>query len=314
MFCIDSDTNNPYFNLALEELLLKERTEEFAILSVNSNAVIIGKHQTAHREINTRFITENNIPVIRRISGGGTVFHDEGNLNFTFIKQSEPGKQVNFKEYTIPVIDFLASVGVSAKFEGKNDLKVNGLKISGNAEHVYHSRVLHHGTLLFNSSMDILRNCLRKDIYCYSSRAVMSNPSQVMNLGGIISGISDVLDFKSRMMNYFLTYFPGSQLCKLSEDEKTRAGLLAKSKYMTWEWNYAYGPEYQFINNFDFLEHQIYCRLIVREGIIRDCILEGSDGLAPVAENLTGCRHMPDDICEVLSKNGLKDLNVFNFF
>ena len=209
MFCIDSDTSNPYFNLALEEMLLKESIEEYAILSMNSNAVIIGKHQTAHREINTRFITENNIPVIRRITGGGTVFHDQGNLNFTFIKQSEPGKQVNFKEYTLPVIDFLSSVGISAKFEGKNDLKVNGLKISGNAEHVHHNRVLHHGTLLFNSSLDILRNCLRKDVSCYNSRAVMSNPSQVINLGGIISGIKDVSDFRSRMMNYFLGFFPG---------------------------------------------------------------------------------------------------------
>lgn len=314
MFCIDSDTGNPYFNLALEEMLLKESIEEYAILSVNRNAVIIGKHQTAHREINTRFITENNIPVIRRITGGGTVFHDQGNLNFTFIKQSEPGKQVNFKEYTLPVIDFLSSVGISAKFEGKNDLKVNGLKISGNAEHVHHNRVLHHGTLLFNTTLDTLRNCLRKDVSCYNSRAVMSNPSQVINLGEIISGIKDISDFRSRMMNHFLGFFPGAEIYKLSEDEKMKIRSLATSKYMTWEWNYAYGPEYHFNHNFEFLDQHISCRLYVREGIIRDCILGGSDSLVHVADRFKGCRHMPEDLMEALRKDGLEDLNVFNFF
>ena len=151
-------------------------------MAINDPSVIIGKHQAAHREVNTKFVTENKIPVIRRISGGGTVFHDQGNLNFTFIRQSEEGKQVDFRKYTRPVIDFLVSLGIDAKFEGKNDIKVDGLKISGNAEHVHRNRVLHHGTLLFSSSIDMLRNSIRTDKSCYTTRAVGSNPSSVMNL------------------------------------------------------------------------------------------------------------------------------------
>jgi lipoate-protein ligase A len=156
MFCIITESDDPSFNLAVEELLLKNRNNEYLILGINKPSVIIGKHQSAHREINTRFVTENNIPVIRRISGGGTVFHDKGNLNFTFIRQSEAGKQIDFRKYTKPVIDFLYSLGVEAKFEGKNDLKTDGLKISGNAEHVHRNRVLHHGTLLFSTSLEII--------------------------------------------------------------------------------------------------------------------------------------------------------------
>ena len=123
--------------MRLKNCSLRNSKEEFLILGINAPSVIIGKHQSAHREVNTKFVFENNIPVIRRISGGGTVFHDRGNLNFTFIRQSEAGKQVDFRKYTQPVIDFLSSIGVDAKFEGKNDLRVDGLKISGNAEHVY---------------------------------------------------------------------------------------------------------------------------------------------------------------------------------
>src|SRR5450759_4199757 len=174
MFCINLNTNDPFFNLAIEEYLLKNSKEEYLILGINKPSVIIGKHQSAHREVDTKFVLENNIPVIRRISGGGSVFHDNGNLNFTFICQSEDGKQVDFRKYTKPVIEFLLSLGLETKFEGGNDLKIDGLKISGNAEHVHRNRVLHHGTLLFSTSLDMLRNALRKDSSHYTTRAVES--------------------------------------------------------------------------------------------------------------------------------------------
>src|SRR5512137_1221492 len=132
MFSLIQESHDPFFNLAAEEYLLHDRKEDFFILSVNDPSVIIGKHQVTHREVNTRFTTSRKIPVIRRISGGGAVYHDRGNLNFAFIRQSEHGKQVDFRYYTQPVIDFLGSLGVAAVFGGKNDLTVDGLKISGN--------------------------------------------------------------------------------------------------------------------------------------------------------------------------------------
>jgi len=289
MFCITLDSHDPFFNLAIEEILLKKRIEEYFILGINHPSVIIGKHQTLHREVETKFITENNIQVVRRISGGGAVFHDLGNLNFTFIKQCEPGKQVDFVKYTRPVIDFLLSLGVEARFEGKNDLKVNGLKISGNAEHIHRNRALHHGTLLFSTSLDMLRNSLRKDTSHYTSRAVESNPSSVTNLKEFLPMFRDIFEFRSGMMNYFLQNLPEADVYKLSEQERYEAESLADSKYRTWEWNWAYGPEYQFINKFEYGGHQIYCRLYVKDGTIRDCIVEGTSELASAGKKLIGC-------------------------
>jgi lipoate-protein ligase A len=316
MLCITLESTDPFFNLAIEEVLLKNRKEEYFILGINDPSVIIGKHQTAHREVNTQFVTEKNIPVIRRISGGGAVFHDPGNLNFTFIRECEAGKQVDFQRHTRPIIDFLSSLGVEARFEGKNDLKVNGLKISGNAEHVHRNKVLHHGTLLFSTSLDMLRNSLRKDTSCYTTRAVQSNPSSVMNLTESLTVFRDINEFRSCWMNYFLQNVREAGNYELSQSDREAAELLAASKYKSWEWNWAYGPEYQFINRFYAGERQIFCRLFVRDGIIRECTLEGTPELASAGKKLIGCRHMIQDMLMVFEKENINMSNklVFNFF
>ena len=314
MFCIALQSHDPYFYLAAEEYLLRNKKEEYLILAINSRAVIIGKHQAPHREINTEFITQHDIPVIRRITGGGTVFHDTGNLNFTFIRQSEEGKQVDFRRYVQPVIEFLSSQGVEAIFEGKNDLKVNGLKISGNAEHVFRNRVIHHGTLLFNASLEMLKNSLRKDTSCYITRAVESNPSSVTNLDRFISGNKDIFMFREAMMNYFLDTTPGASRYEIPGEEINEISLLADSKYRSWEWNWAYGPDYEFIKQFLYHGNSISCRMRVKEGIISECLLEGDSELADIAEKFIGCRHMVDDIKDIFRKGNIMDLDTFAFF
>lgn len=316
MHIISLDTGDPCFNLAVDEFLLKERKENFLVLAINDPSVIIGKHQVAHRESDTRFVTLNNIPVIRRISGGGTVFHDRGNINFSFIVQSEHGKQVDFRKYTFPVINFLASIGVDAKFEGKNDLRVEGLKISGNAEHVYHDRVLHHGTLLFSAGLDLLKNSIRSDYSGYSTRGVASNPSPVTNLKDRLSNISGPEEMVSRMEEYFLKNLDGADIYHLSQPEISAIGALCDSKYRTWEWNYAYGPEYKFNNYFPVCGKTHHCCLVVKDGIIWNCSVTGSDRMIVVGRELIGCRHMVDDIREVLRRENLMpgDLDAFDFF
>jgi len=229
MYIITPESTNPYFNLSVEEILLKNSDKEFLMLGFNSPSVIIGKHQSAHREVNTSWVFNNNIPVIRRISGGGTVYHDHGNLNFAFIRNSEPGRQIDFRKYTEPVIGFLQSLGVNARFEGKNDIKVDGLKISGNAEHVYRNRVLHHGTLLFNASLEDLKNSIRKNYSCYSTRAVDSNPSSVMNLGEVMKQFSDVLQLRGAMRDYFYKSRFITSEYELSASDNEMAQALAQS-------------------------------------------------------------------------------------
>jgi lipoate-protein ligase A len=316
MYCINLESHDPFFNLAVEENLLKNRKEDFLMLGINDSSIIIGKHQIAHREADTKFVAENNIPVIRRISGGGTVFHDMGNLNFSFILQSEHGKQVDFRRYTLPVISFLSSLGVDAKLEGKNDLKVSVYKISGNAEHVYRNRVLHHGTVLFDANLDLLKKSIRKDKNRYITRAVGSNPSSVMNLKDTLNNIKDIYEFRSLMMNWVLKNFPDAELYSLTPEEMEEAESLAESKYRTWEWNYAYGPEYQFFNSFELNGRQHTCRLSVKDGIIRKCEINGSDEMVAAWQKLIGCRHMVSELLEVLQKGNfsIQYNEIFNFF
>jgi len=316
MLCLNLESTDPYFSLAADEYLLKNRKEDFLILGINEKSVIIGKHQVAHRESDTSFVFQNEIPVIRRISGGGTVFHDSGNLNFSFVLKSEQGKQVDFMKYTLPVISFLASLGVDARFEGKNDLKVNGLKVSGNAEHVYHDRVLHHGTLLFNSDLDLLRASIRKDTGKYETRAVLSNPSPVMNLKSLLGSVPDISEFRKLMLSWFLENSPGSELIHLEGEEIKKISEIAVSKYRTWEWNYGYGPEYQFVTRFQYLGSEHHCNMFVKDGIIRECKITGSRELKSAGKKLIGLRHMVKDIEDLfISENILiSGLDIFKFF
>jgi lipoate-protein ligase A len=316
MFCINLESSDPFFNLAIEEILLINSKEEYLIIGINNPSVIIGKHQAAHKEINTRFINENDIPVIRRISGGGTVFHDKGNLNFTFIRQSEAGRQVDFRKHTKPVIDFLLSLGAEAKFEGKNDIKIGGLKISGNAEHIYRSRVLHHGTLLFSSSLEMLLNSLRNDKSCYTTRAVDSTPSSVMNLNEKLKNFHDIYEFRSVMLNYFLQNLTEIDLYELSSSEIEGARLLASEKYKSWEWNYAYGPDYTFNNCFQFNGEYFNFRLLVKDGLMLKCEIEGSEEMVSISRKLMGRRHMVTDITEVFNEGNIlmSEDEIYKFF
>jgi len=316
MLLINLETHDPYFNLALEEVLLKQRSEEYLILGINEPSVIIGKHQSAHREVNTKFVTENNIPVIRRISGGGTVFHDDGNLNFAFISQSEEGKQVDFKKYTRPVIDFLISLGIDAKLEGKSDIKAEGFKISGNAEHVYRNRVLHHGTLLFSSSMHQLRSSIRQDKSCYTTRAVDSNPSSVMNLNEKLKGFNDINAFCKEMTSFFIRNISGLQFSEISPQDEEEALALAEERYRTWEWNFAYGPQYIFNNEFLFEDRIHSCTINVNGGLVSECRMRGSGKMLSLADKFKGCRHMVSDFLKVFEKEN-QDISrevVYNFF
>lgn len=316
MQCITLPLADPYFNLAADEFLLRNSADEYFILSINERSVITGKHQIPHRETDTRFVTENKIPVIRRISGGGTVFHDPGNLNFSFILNSTEGKQIDFRKYTLPVISFLNSLAIDARFEGKNDLKVGGLKISGNAEHVFRNRVLHHGTLLFNADLEFMKKCIRKETTVYETRAVSSNPSPVTNLAGMLGTVRDTPHFRDLMLEWFLAYQPGSCKSSLSDNEIGQISELAETRYKSWEWTYAYGPAYRLRKGFSYEGKEALCDLSVRDGVISQCQLTGNDDLEKAGSLLGGCRHMVRDVREILEKENIfsPGFDVFNLF
>lgn len=316
MLSICSESHDPFFNLAVEEYLLQNRKEDFLILYINDPCVIIGKHQVVHREVDAIFIEEKKIPVIRRISGGGTVFHDRGNLNFSFIKQSEAGKQVDFRLYTEPVIDFLLTLGVYSVFEGKNDLTVDGLKISGNAEHVFRERVLHHGTLMFDVAIDDLRQSIKPKSDNYSTRAVESNRTSVTNLKGRLKNINSTEEFLKSMQNYFIRNMSELQTYYLSDEELSAVQLLTDSKYKTWEWTYGYGPQYTFTGWIVINEKSHNCRIVVKDGIIWECNIEGSDEMKCAGKKLIGCRHMYRDMQEKFRSENIQVAKneIYRFF
>src|SRR5690606_28789319 len=153
MLCIYHQSTDPYFNIATDEYIFKHIKEDCFMLWQNDNAIIVGKHQNTLAEINLEYVKQQNIHVVRRLYGGGAVYHDMGNLNFSFTKTSDDGNLMDFEKYTKPIVEVLNTLGVNAKFEGRNDITVDGKKISGNAEYIHKNKILHHGTLLFSSEM-----------------------------------------------------------------------------------------------------------------------------------------------------------------
>ncbi|TLX77101.1 lipoate--protein ligase [Labilibacter sediminis] len=244
MRIILSKKNNPFENLATEEYLLKNFTEDIFFLYINSKSIVVGKHQNTLSEINHSFISENNIPVIRRLSGGGTVFHDLGNINFCFITSGAKGELVNFKKYTSPMVSFLNAIDVAAHFGGRNDILIDGCKISGNASHVFKSRVMHHGTLLFNSELSSLTNALKNDPTKFKDKAVKSVRSKVTNIHSHLKTPLTINEFIEKLYEYIHANYN----CKkyiLSENDYDQINKLVEDKFKTWEWNYGYSPKFE---------------------------------------------------------------------
>lgn len=274
MLCIHLKNTDPYFCLAAEEYLLKNFTDDIFMLWQSENAVVVGKHQNAAAEINHRFVHENNIAVCRRISGGGTVFHDAGNVNFTFIKNVKSPAEISFKQFTAPVVEALAKLGIEATTSGRNDLLINGLKISGNAEHVYKNRVLHHGTLLFNSDLEKLGQAIKVTPGKYEGKAVQSNRSPVANISHFLKTPMRKEEFMRFLLDVQLEN-PENKMYVFSENDISSTETLATEKFRTWEWNFGYSPKYTFKNEVKIDGKTLFIRLVVEKGVIVEAEVGG---------------------------------------
>jgi lipoate-protein ligase A len=315
MLIIDLISYDPWFNLAAEEYFFSNTDEDIFIVYVNRPTVITGKHQNPAEEINPRCMWEKKIPLIRRISGGGTVYHDEGNLNYTYIKSIPDGKQVNFSEYTGEIIAFLGKHGLDARRGDRNEIRAGKLKISGNAEHVFKNRVLHHGTLLFSADLELMSGCLKKGTALIRSRAVQSNPAETGNLKGLLTGIRDVQELKTSLLDHIAGNNPPAVKHNLTGSEIRSINKLMEDRYMSWEWNYAYGPAYTFSNNFDIMGEPANIRMEISGGVIRSCQFSGPAPWSAVESLLPGTRHYYEDIARMLKENSLTadDDMIFNF-
>jgi lipoate-protein ligase A len=246
MLIIKRHHTNPYFNLAAEEYFLKETDEDIFMLWRNEPAIIIGKHQNTLSEINLDYVKENNIRLVRRLTGGGAVFHDLGNLNFTFIQSNKDHTLNDFRKYTEPILDVLQQLGIDARFEGRNDLTIVEKKFSGNAEMVWKNRLLHHGTLLFSATMTDLSQALKVNEAKFQDKAVKSVRSRVTNISEHLHQPMDVMQFSELIEKHIVGIYPDAQFYELSPNDEKIIEEMVKTKYSTWEWNFGNSPDYNF--------------------------------------------------------------------
>ena len=271
----------------------------------SENTVVVGKHQNALAEINYPFVRENNIKVARRISGGGTVFHDAGNVNFTFIKNVSSPAEISFKIFTQPVVTALAKLGITATTSGKNDLLIGNLKISGNAEHIYKNRVLHHGTLLFDTDLQNLGQAIKVTPGKYKSNAVQSNRSPVTNISNHLKKKISVDEFIRFLLDVQLEK-EDANFYELTENDIQNIQKLSKEKFETWKWNFGYSPKYTFRNVFNADGKSIEIELKVVKGIIESCNLSGNyflkDENIQLEKEIVGMQHRYEIVQNALEK------------
>lgn len=305
MLCIKDLSTDPYFNIAADEYVMKNFTEDCFMLWRNEPSIIVGKHQNTLAEINVDYVRENKIKVVRRITGGGAVFHDLGNLNFTFIRNSEEGAQVDFRKFTRPILDVLLTMGINAKFEGRNDLTIDGKKFSGNAEHVWRNRTLHHGTLLFSSVMTDLSAALKVNPLKFTDKAVKSVRSRVTNISEHLKEKMDVIEFRDRIMKQIMLMYPDSKMYSYTEEDFAGINKLKDEKFSQWEWNFGYSPKYDFEKMIRTEGGSVEFHLNVEKGVIKDIKIYGDffhkHDIETIEKSLVGINHDYDSIMENLS-------------
>lgn len=243
---IVNTSNDPAYNVALEAYAFQKLTDidEIFILWINEPAIIIGRHQNTIQEINKEFIDKNGIHVVRRLSGGGAVYHDLNNLNYTIISNNTQEGAFDFQTFSKPVIDTLAKLGVKAEFTDRNDLEINGQKFAGNAQAYYKGRMMHHGCLLFDVDMSVLGQALKVSKDKIESKGIKSVRARVTNIVDHLSDKITVQEFSDAILAQMKEEYPEMDEYVLSDAELSEIQAMRDNQFATWDWTYGKAPEY----------------------------------------------------------------------
>ena len=293
-----------YFNLAAEEYLIdRDDARPVFMLWRNDNAVIIGRSQNAYSEINEPFVRERGIKVVRRLTGGGAVFHDAGNVNYTFIVPREESAVLNFERFSAPVIDALRGLGADARLSGRNDIVVGDRKVSGNAQCVRHGKIMHHGTLLWSADMSAISGSLRVDPDKIASKGIKSVRSRVANLRDLTGSDMTAEEF----IDYLFSHMEATPRA-FDPDETAAIRALSESRYSTWEWNWGESRDFSASRKryFPFGLVEIRCDAV--RGVIGDVSVTGDffgvDEVSGLESRLRGVRLEMDALTDALADCG----------
>lgn len=304
-------STDPSFNLALEESLfqaLHAQSEGLFLLWQNSPSVIVGRHQNTVEEVNTDYAAEHGIAVVRRMTGGGAVYHDQGNVNFSFLEWRDTIGPINFHEYLQPIQCALANLGLDVQFSSRNDLEIEGKKISGSAQVRRGHKILHHGTLLINVNTDVLGKVLTGAPEKYTSKGIASMRSRVANMADYWKSGTTMQDLYATLMRHC-----AKKVIDLPEEFSMAAENLAKEKYRAWDWNYGHAPAFSHSFAHRFPWGKVECRLDVRKGIIQHCHVSGDffaqQDCHEFESLLVGCKHRKSAVLQALH-----NVNMENYF
>lgn len=308
MIRIKNKSTNPYFNLALEEYALKyiNLDEPIIILWQNEPSVIIGRNQNTIEEINGKYIKDHHIHVVRRLSGGGAVYHDLGNLNFTFITKKGKEDIRNFEKFTRPVIETLKDLEVPASFTGRNDITIEDKKFSGNAQYMYKDRLLHHGTILFDAELSVVQEALNVKIDKIESKGIKSVRSRVTNIAPYLKAPMNLGEFQSRLISTMFSNAkeePKEYLLKTADLDHIKK--IMEERYLKWEWNYGESPAFNLQKARRYVGGILDIRMDVKDGFVKGCRIYGDyfgqEDTLELAEGLLNCRFEESDIRSLLN-------------
>lgn len=314
MLYVKNESTNPFFNLAMEEYLFNlNDNNDYVLLWQNEPTIVVGKYQNTAEEINSEYVNEKGIHVVRRITGGGAVYHDLGNLNYTFISKGTGKKEFDFRKFTMPIVKALEKLGVTAELSGRNDITIDQKKFSGNAQYVKQGKVLHHGTLLFNSKMEELVKALKVSEDKFQSKGIKSVRSRVTNIADYLSDDISVSQFKELLLNYMLDEDTELIEGKLKASDMDEINALMNNKYMNWDWNYGASPEFNVRQGKRFENGKIEVLINVKSGVIQSIKFYGdffgSENPEEIEALLMGKRYYEDEI-----KAAIAPLNINEYF
>ncbi|QNK50673.1 lipoate--protein ligase [Brevibacterium sp. PAMC23299] len=308
LFIDNKGITDPRINLAIEEYALKHLNidETYLLFYINRPSIIIGRNQNTIEEINSDYVDEKGITVVRRLSGGGAVYHDLGNLNFSFITKDDGDSFHNFKKFTQPVVETLEKLGIHAELSGRNDILAEGKKISGNAMFSTKGRMFSHGTLLFQSEMDHIVSALKVKKDKIESKGIKSIRSRVGNIADFLKEPMSVEVFRSFLLQNIFKETGKVTEYVLTETDWEKIHEISEDRYQNWEWNYGKSPKFNLQNSHRFPVGSVDIRLEVNRGIIENCKIYGDffgvGEVADIERKLTGTRYEKEAISRVLDE------------